>query len=104
MPEFDLAYIDLQPFESGRLISRAELLDLYWCYRCEIDSNIPAPEERRARQLHADVVMTLWLTAPASRVALHPYPKGTYPHMHWASQFGIVYNRLKTLTEEIRKR
>jgi aminoglycoside phosphotransferase (APT) family kinase protein len=103
MPEFDLAYLDLQPFESGRLVPRAELLDLYWCYRGEIDPDVPSPEERRARQLHADVVMTLWLTAPASRVALHPYPEGTYPHMHWVSQYGIVYNRLKTLINEISK-
>jgi aminoglycoside phosphotransferase (APT) family kinase protein len=103
MPEFDLAYIDLQPFESGRGVPRPELLDLYWCYRSEIDPDIPSPEERCARQLHADVVMTLWLTAPASRVALHPFPEGTYPHMHWSSQFGIVYNRLKTLTYEISK-
>ncbi len=102
MPEFDLAYIDLQPFESGRLIPRSELLDLYWCYRNEIDADMPSPEERRARQLHADAVMALWLTATASRVARHPYPEGTYPHMHWSSQFGIVYNRLKALTQEIR--
>jgi aminoglycoside phosphotransferase (APT) family kinase protein len=104
MPEFDLAYIDLQPFESGRLVPRSELLDLYWCCRSEIDSNVPSPEERRARQLHADVVMALWLTAPASRVALHPYPEGTYPHMHWKSQYGIVYNRLRSLAQEINKK
>ncbi|HUE98563.1 MAG TPA: aminoglycoside phosphotransferase family protein [Anaerolineales bacterium] len=103
MPEFDLAYIDLQPFESGRLIPRSELLDLYWCYRSEVDSDTPSPQERRDRQLHADVVMTLWLTASASRVALRPYPEGTYPHMHWSSQFGIVYNRLKALIQEIQK-
>ena len=101
MPEFDLAYIDLQPFESGRLIPRSELLDIYWSARAEIDSNIPCPEERRGRQLHADVVTALWLTAPACHVTLHPYPHGTYPHMHWASQYGIVYNRLKTLAQEI---
>ena len=101
MPEFDLAYIDLQPFKSGRLIPRSELLDLYWCYRAEIDSDIPSPDERCARQFHADVVTTLWLTAPASHVAIHPYPEGTPPHMHWASQYGIVYNRLKSLTQEI---
>jgi aminoglycoside phosphotransferase (APT) family kinase protein len=101
MPEFDLAYIDLQPFESGGLIPRSELLDLYWHARTAIDSYIPCAEERRARQLHADVVTALWLTAPASRVTLHPYPEETYPHMHWASQYGIVYNRLKTLTQEI---
>jgi aminoglycoside phosphotransferase (APT) family kinase protein len=101
IPEFDLAYVDLQPFESGRLIPRPELLDLYWCYRAEIDSDIPSPEERRARQLHADVVTTLWLAGSASRVTLHPYPTGTYPYMHWDSQYGIVYNRLKTLVEEI---
>src|SRR5688500_10341419 len=53
MPEFDLAYMDLQPFESGRLIPRSELLDFYWCYRSEIDSEIPSPEERCARQFHA---------------------------------------------------
>ena len=103
MPEFDLAYLDLQPFESGRLIPRSELLDLYWCYRAEIDSDISSPGERRARQLHADVVTTLWLTAPASHVAIYPYPEGTPPHMHWASQYGIVYNRLKSLTQEISK-
>ena len=103
MPEFDLAYIDLQPFESGRGIPRAELLDLYWCLRSEIDPQIPSPQERRLRQLHADVVFTLWLTASASRVALRPYPEGTYPHMHWSSQFGIVYNCLKTSTLEIHK-
>ncbi|HXD10957.1 MAG TPA: phosphotransferase, partial [Anaerolineales bacterium] len=101
MPEFDLAYLDLQPFESARLIPRSELLDLYWHFRAEIDSNIPTPEERRARQLHADLVTALWLTMPASRVALHPYPEGTYPHMHWASQYGIVYNRLRSLAREI---
>lgn len=103
MPEFDLAYMDLQPFESARLILRSELLDLYWCFRAEIDSpKVPSAKERYARQLHADVVTALWLTASASRVALHPYPTGTYPHMHWASQFGIVYNRLKTLAQEIK--
>ena len=101
MPEFDLAYLDLQPFESARLIPRLELLDLYWRLRSEIDSDIASPEERRARQLHADVVTALWLTAPASRVALHPYPEGTYPHMHWSSQYGIVYNRLRSLCREI---
>jgi hypothetical protein len=103
MPEFDLAYMDLQPFESGRLIPRSELLDLYWCLRSEINSELPSPAERRARQLHADAVTALSLTRTASRVALRPYPEGTYPHMHWSSQFGIVYNRLKTLTTEIRE-
>lgn len=102
MPEFDLAYLDLQPFESARLIPRSELLDIYWHFRAKIDSpKVPSPEERRARQLHADVVNTLWLINPASRAALHPYPEGTYPHMHWASQHKIVYDRLKSLANEI---
>ena len=101
MPEFDLAYMDLQPFGSARLIPRSELLDLYWCYRGRVDPEIPSCEERRARQLHADIVTALWLTASASHVALHPYPEGTYPHMHWTSQFGIVYDRLKALVNEI---
>jgi aminoglycoside phosphotransferase (APT) family kinase protein len=101
MPEFDLAYMDLQPFDSARLIPRSDLLSIYWQLRAEIDANVPAPEERRARQLHADVVNTLWLTTPASRVAVHPYPRGTYPQMHWASQYVIVYNRLKSLVDEI---
>ena len=103
MAEFDLAYLDLQPFDSARLIPRLELLDLYWHFRAEIDSDILSCEERRARQLHADVVTALWLTAPASRVTLHPYPEETYPHMHWASQYGLVYNRLKGLAQEISK-
>lgn len=102
MPEFDLAYIDMQPFESARRISRSELLDLYWCYRTKVDSYIPSPEERRARQLHADVVTALWLTTPASRVTLHPYSQGTYPHIHWSSLYSIVYDRLRTLTQEIK--
>ena len=95
MPEFDLAYLDLQPFNSARLIPRSELLDIYWHFRTEIDSSkVPTPAERRARQLHADVVNTLWLVGSASRVALHPFTEGTYPHMHWASQYNIVYDRL----------
>ena len=101
MPEFDLAYIDLQPFESGRLIPRSELLDLYWQARAEIDSEIPCGDERRIRQLHADVVTTLWLTSAASRVTLHPFPEGTPQRLHWDSQYGIVYNRLNTLIQEI---
>ncbi len=101
MPEFDLAYIDLQPFDSARLIPRSNLLDTYWGLRAEINSNIPTPEERRARQLHADVVTALWLTAPAARVTLHPFPEGSYPQIHWVSQYGIVYNRLKSLAQEI---
>ena len=103
MPEFDLAYMDLQPFDSARFIPRADLLDIYWHFRAGIDSNIPSTEERRARQLHADIVTTLWLTAPASRVALAPYPAGSYPQIHWASQHGIVYNRLKELAQEIKR-
>jgi aminoglycoside phosphotransferase (APT) family kinase protein len=101
MPEFDLAYMDLQPFDSARLIPRSDLLDLYWHLRAEIDPNIPTPEERRARQLHADVVTALWLTASAARVTVHPFPIGSYPQIHWSSQYSIVYNRLKSLAEEI---
>ena len=98
MPEMDLAYMDLQPFESGRLIPRSELLSYYWHSRSD---NIPSPAERTNRQLHADLVLALWLIRPASHVATHPYPEGTYPRMHWDSQFGIVYNRLKELAKEI---
>jgi len=101
MPEFDLAYMDLQPFDSARLIPRSDLLDHYWRFRAELDSAIPSPEERRARQLHADVVTSLWLTAPAARVTVHPFSVGSYPQIHWASQYSIVYNRLKSLAEEI---
>jgi hypothetical protein len=101
MSEMDLAYIDLQPFYSGRLIPRAELLSTYWRICAEFGGEIPTPEERVKRQLHADLVMALWLTRPASRVAIHPYPEGSYPRMHWDSHFGIVYNRLKDLAREI---
>ena len=101
MPEFDLAYMDLQPFHSARLIPRPDLLDHYWHFRAEIESGIPSPEERRARQLHADLVTALWLTATASRVTLHPFPTGSDQQIHWASQYGIVYNRLISLTDEI---
>ena len=101
MPEFDLAYIDLQPFDSACLFPRSDLIDTYWHLRAEVDSDIPSPQERRARQLHADVVTALWLTAPAARVTMLPYPMGSYPQIHWASQYGIVYNRLKSLVDEL---
>ena len=101
LPEFDLAYLDLQPFESAQGMPRAELLNLYWRLRQEIDPEIPAPALRRLRQLHADVTNALWLIVPANRVARQPYMPGTYPHMHWASQFGVVYNRLRSLGEEL---
>jgi len=101
MAEMDLAYIDLQPFNSGRLIPRPQLLSVYWHFRTDNKANSLSLAERANRQLHADLVMALWLTRPASRVALHPYPAGTYQRMHWDSQFGIVYNRLKELADEI---
>lgn len=101
MPEMDLAYIDLQPFNSGRLIPRPELLSYYWHFRSDDEANLLSLAQRTNRQLHADLVLALWLTRPASHVALHPYPPGTYPRMHWDSQFGIVYNRLKELADEI---
>ena len=100
MPEMDLAYIDLQPFHSGRIIPRSELLSYYWHSRPD---DISSPEDHMHRQLHADLVMALWLTRPASHMALHPYPEGTYQRVHWDSQFGIVYNRLKELTDEINR-
>jgi hypothetical protein len=103
MPEMDLAYIDLQPFNSGRLIPRSELLSFYWHFRADGEDSPSSLAERTNRQLHADLVMALWLTRPASRVALHPYPEGTYHRMHWDSQFGIVYNRLKALAHEINR-
>ena len=102
MPEFDLAYMDLQPFDSARLIPRSDLLSYYWHFRAEIDSpKVPSSEERSLRQLHADVVNTLWLTTPASRVTLHPFAAGSHQQIHWSSQYGIVYNRLKALAKEI---
>jgi len=101
LPEFDLAYLDLQPYNSACLIPRSELLAIYWGFRAQIESPLPPPEERRARQLHADLVTALWLTGTASRVALHPFPPGSPEQIHWASQFSIVYNRLQTLSEEV---
>jgi Ser/Thr protein kinase RdoA (MazF antagonist) len=102
MPEFDLAYIDLQPFESAHLVPRRDLLDQYWQYRAELDPVIPGSEERRARQLHADVVTALWLTAAAARVTLHPFPQGSPQNTHWISQYETVYNRLRSLGPEIK--
>lgn len=101
MAEMDLAYLDLQPFDSARSIPREELLSTYWQFRAENGGGIPSRQERVKRQLHADIVMALWLTRPASRVAVQPYPAGSYPRMHWDSHFGIVYNRLKDLAREI---
>lgn len=103
LPEFDLAYMDLQPFDSARGIPRTELLERYWHFRAGTDVQVPGPEERRARQLHADLVTALWLSAPAARVALDPFPEGTYPHRHWLSLYGIVYNRLRALGREIER-
>ncbi len=101
MAEFDLAYIDLQPFHSGRLIPRSELSSHYWQFRAEIEGEIPSPEERAARQLHADLVMALWLTRSASRVSLRPFPEGTPQRAHWESQYDIIYRRLVELSDEV---
>lgn len=101
MPEMDLAYMDLQPFESGRSLPRPELLRLYWQFRTRIGDEIPSADERARRQLHADLLMALWLTRSACRVALNPYPEGSYQKMHWDSQFGIVHKRLTELGSEI---
>ena len=101
MAEFDLAYMDLQPFHSGRLIPRSELLSCYWQFRAQAEDDIPSPEERAARQLHADLVTALWLTRSASRVTLRPFPEGTPQRAHWESQYGIIYQRLVELRDEV---
>jgi Phosphotransferase enzyme family len=101
MAEMDLAYLDLQPFDSARAIPRMELLNTYWQIRRELGDEAPGSVERAERQLHADLIMSLWLVRPGSRVALQPYPEGTYPHMHWNSHFGVIYKRLLELTHEI---
>jgi Phosphotransferase enzyme family len=101
MAEMDLAYLDLQPFDSARAIPRADLLDMYWQFRAQGGDENPTPGQRAERQLHADLIMALWLIRPGSRVALKPYPPGTYPHMHWNSHFGVIYDRLVELSHEI---
>jgi hypothetical protein len=95
--ELDIAYLFNQPFSSARHIDRQAALRYYWTQRQSIDGLKRPIEENFAIQRLADITMAFSLIYKGHQAARHPYPQGTYPRLHWDSQFGILYDRLQTL-------
>lgn len=95
--ELDIAYLFNQPFSSARQIDRQAALRYYWAQRQSIDGLKRPIEERFTIQRLADITMAFTLIYKGHQAALHPYPPGTYPRLHWDSQFGILYDRLQIL-------
>ena len=97
LAEMDLAFLFMQPYHSTRQVSRPKVLDYYWRQRLRLEGHIPPPDERRARQHHADALWALSLLLRAYDVASQPFPPGSPAAHYWASMFCVVYQRLRDL-------
>jgi hypothetical protein len=96
-PEFDLAYLDLQPYGASRAVGREEVLDLYWKERMHLVGLAPSIAERRRRQRVADRIFALALVSVAHRSATDPYPPGSKPGKYWSAMRPLLFEKLRAL-------
>lgn len=96
-PEFDLAYLDLQPYGALHAVGREEVLDLYWKERMRLGGLIPSIAERRRRQQLADRIFALALVSVAHRSATDPYPPGSKPGRYWSAMRPLLFEKLTAL-------
>jgi hypothetical protein len=96
-PEFDLAYLDLQPFRSTRAVERDIILDWYWRERLRLNGPVPKAGERQRRQLVADAVFALTLIPVAYRSVVEPYPPGSPPATYWEAMRPVLFRKLQSL-------
>lgn len=100
LAELDMAYLFMQPFRATRLINRAAALAYYWEQRQRAGEEIPSPQERAARQRHADAVLALALTPMAYQRAIQPFPVDSVPWRYWNSMHSVLSERLLDLSKE----
>jgi hypothetical protein len=97
--EMDLAYLFLQPYRSNRSLTQLEALRIYWTERQRIEGMRLPEDTIQATQRLADARLALALLPVAYRAALQPYPPGSKAWRYWESMFGVLGERLTTLTE-----
>jgi hypothetical protein len=96
-PEFDLAYLDLQPFGSARAVARDVALDWYWREHLRLAGAVPNEGERQRRQLVADAVFALTMIPVAYRSVVDPYPSGSQPGTYWEAMRPVLFRKLQSL-------
>jgi thiamine kinase-like enzyme len=94
LPEIDLAYIFVQPYDNARHLQRETVLAHYWSRHDELGRVAPPPDTQRARLRYAEQLWALWLIPAARRVALEPFTPGTAPAIHWEHMFPRLGRRL----------
>jgi Ser/Thr protein kinase RdoA (MazF antagonist) len=99
LAEMDLAFMFLQPFGSHRQLDRQAALNHYWHRRSQLDGHHPSKTERQFRQRYADALWALWLIPVAHRMASSSFPTGSPPQIYWDSMFGVLGERLLTLSD-----
>ncbi len=96
-PEFDLAYLDIQPFGASLGVDRELVLDIYWRERERLGGAVPAAAERNRRQRVADEVFALALVSVAHRSVVQPYAGGSKPARYWNVMRPLLFEKLNGL-------
>ena len=98
LPEMDLAYLFMQPFDNTRQVDRTQMLAAYWAERQRLEGGVPPAADRVAVQHHADAVLALWLIPVAYERCRRPFPPGSAPRVYWDRMFAVLGDRLQALT------
>jgi len=98
LPEIDLVYLFIQPFQTTNEVNLTSALDNYWLYRQQREGSIPPAEERQARLRHAHALFRLSLLEVAHQRAQNPPPPGTFAALYWQKMYPLLYDRLRELT------
>lgn len=98
LPEMDLAYLFMQPFDNTRQVDRTQMLAAYWVERQRLEGSVPPPADRAAVQHHADAMLALWLIPVAYERCRRPFPPGSAPRVYWDSMFAVLGDKLQALT------
>lgn len=97
LPELDLAFMFLQPFDSAADLDREQVLADYWRERGRLDGAVPSPEEASIRQRYADVLWGLYLIRVAHKSVFDPFPAGTPANRYWDSMRAVLHKWLAGL-------
>ena len=97
LPEIDLAYLFIQPFQTMREVDVAAAMHTYWSYRQQLEGTIPPAAERHARLQHAHALFRLSLLEVAYQRAQNPLPPGSFADLYWQAMFPLLYTRLQEL-------
>lgn len=97
LPELDLAYLFMQPYDNARAVDRAALLATYYDERDRLGDGRPDRASQQERQRYADRVLALWFVPVAHDRVLRPFPPGSEPHRYWHHMLPVLERRLSEL-------